>query len=353
LANGFCPRTSFILRFFLNVLIVGSVVVVSTPASAAPVWADPLTGSQVDPTRWTTSTSSPDVKLTPTSDGVLMSLAGTAHGTTFVSGIYSLCAVEGDFDIQVDYQLVVWPSRSGVRTGLSALSQSGFGATVERDSLAATDVPVQTPGSEVYLTDFEPHSGSFLDVPTSDMQGTLRLNRSGGSVTAYFASPGKSWTIVASTAAPSEPLTLAIQAWSGDNVFNKQSGGAQIRFGNFAVNTGRLNCPDAGIVGVDGSSIIPEAGSALEVGNVVDASNAVDAANVVDAGSPADGKGVAFDGKPAEAKDAGGGDVEPLKIAAKSGCSCFVVGPLPSGGRLPFLLVLGLCLVALTRRRHP
>jgi hypothetical protein len=373
--------SSFMLRFSL---IVGSAAAFSTPASAAPVWSDPLTGSQVDPTRWTTSASSPDTRLTPASDGVLMSLAGTARGTTFAAGIYSLCAVEGDFDIQVDYQLVVWPSRSGVRTGLSAVSQSGFSATVQRDSLSANDVPVQTPGSEVYLTDFEPHTGVFLDVPTSDMQGTLRLNRAGGSVTAYFASPGKSWTIVASTAAPSEPVTLAIQAWSGDNVFNKQSGGAQVRFRNFAVNTGRLSCPDAGIVGVDGSFSAAEAGSATDVGNVaeagsavevgkvaeagsavevgkvidvattVDTSNAVDAAaNVVDAGSAADGMVVASDGKPPEAKDAGGGNVAPLKIAAKSGCSCFVVGPMPSGGRLPLLFILGLSLVALVRRRHP
>jgi len=369
LDNGFRFGPSVMLRFSLTVVVTA--VGFSTPASAAPVWSDPLTGPQVDPARWTTSPSSSDVKLTPSSDGVLMGLAGTAHGTTFVSGMYSLCAVEGDFDIQVDYQLVVWPTRSGVRTGLSALAQSGFSATVERDSLAATDVPVQTPGSEVYLTDFEPHSGSFLDVPTSDMQGTLRLNRSGGSVTAYFASPGKSWTIVASTAAPSEPVTLAIQAWSGDNVFNKQSGGAQILFRNFAVNSGRLNCPDAGIAGVDGSIGAAEAGSAMEAGNVaeagraveagnvtdasyaVDANYPVDAANGVDAGNPADSIGVASDGKLAEAKDASGGDVAPLKIAARSGCSCFVVGPVPSGGRLPFVFIMGLCLIALKRRRHP
>lgn len=374
MAKGFHLSTSFIF-------MLGSVAAFPPLASAAPVWSDPLTGSEIDLTRWTTSTTSTDLKMTTTSEGVLMSLAGTARGTTFGAGITGLCAVEGDFDIQIDYQLVVWPSRSGVRTGLEVVTQSGFAAIVERDSLAATDVPVQTPGSEVYLTDFQPHSGAFLDVPTSDMQGTLRLNRSGGSVSAYFASPGKSWTIVGSTAAPSEPVTVVILMWSGDNVFNKQSGGAQARFRNFVVNSGQLSCPDGGVVGLDGSPSAAEAGSAVEAGHVseagtaaeagqvldasqsVDAAHGVDTGNSGDAGSPADGSvsdsnpaatkdGSVADSNPAAARDAGGGDVATMRILGRSGCGCFVGGGEPFGSRLPFLFISALCLAALARRRH-
>jgi hypothetical protein len=45
LANGFRFGSSFMVRF---ILIVGGVVVGTTSASAAPVWSDPLTGSQVE-----------------------------------------------------------------------------------------------------------------------------------------------------------------------------------------------------------------------------------------------------------------------------------------------------------------
>ena len=152
--------------------------------------------------------------------------------------------------------MTLWPAKSGVRTALAVTTQSGFGAIMERTSLSATDVPVQTPASEVYIVDFQPHTGIFPDVPTTDVQGTLRLNRSGGSVTGYFASPGGNWTIVSSGAAPSEPVSMALLMWSGDNVFNKQSGGASVYFRNFAVNSGQLSCPDAGApdAGADAAS---------------------------------------------------------------------------------------------------
>jgi hypothetical protein len=331
--------------WFSTVVILGSVAVCSMPALAAPVWSDPLTGSQIDPTRWSISTSSTDMTVAPSSEGVLMSLAGSAQGASFVSAISSLCSVEGDFDVQVDYQLGLWPAKSGVRMGLTAASKSGFGATIERDSLSATDVPVQKPGSEVYLTDFEPMSGgTFMDVPTADVQGTLRLVRSGGSVTAYFASAGASWTIVASVAAPSEPVTLNLQVWSADGIFNKKSGGASVYFRNLAVNSGRLNCPNVVTGGLDGGS-----GNVLDADNVAEPGNTADAAYVADAGNIPD---------PDEFSDASNSpvanDTPSTRIVghSSSGCSCFVTGR-PSRLHPFFLGFLGLCAAALGRRKRP
>jgi hypothetical protein len=311
MANYLHFGTSMILRSFF---VLGAIAVWSIPAFAAPIWSDPLTGSQIDSTRWTVSISSPDMTLAPSSGGVLMSMAGSAHGTSFGATLTSLCSVEGDFDIQVDYQLGLWPAKSGVRLALGASSKSGFGAAIERDSLSANDVPVQRPGSEVYLTDFEPlASGTFMDVPTTDVQGMLRLVRSGGSVTAYFASPGGSWTIVASTAAPNEPVTLALQTWSGDGVFNKQSGGASVTFSNFAVNVGQLNCPDAGTGAADSGSVT--VGDAASAGTDDAASTTIGGRN-------------------------------------SGGCNCAVAGESRSGMPRLSLAFLGLCLVALGRARR-
>jgi MYXO-CTERM domain-containing protein len=311
MANDLYFGTSMILRSFL---VLGGLAAWSLPAVAAPVWSDPLTGAQIDSARWTISISSPDMTLVPSSEGVLMSMAGSAHGTSFVASLTSLCSVDGDFDVQVDYQLGLWPAKSGVRTALGAASTSGFGAAIERDSLSANDVPVQRPGSEVYLTDFEPlASGTFMDVPTTDVQGTLRLVRGGGSVTAYFASPAGSWTIVASTAAPNEPVTLALQTWSGDGVFNKQSGGASVTFRNFAVNSGQLNCPDAGTGGADSASVAA-----------------------------------------GDAASAGPGDAANTTIGGRNsgGCTCSVARESRSHMPRWFLAFLGLCLAALGRPRR-
>jgi hypothetical protein len=342
--------------WFSTVVILGSVAVWSMPVLAAAVWSDPLTGSQVDPTRWTISTSSADMTVAPSSEGVLMSTAGSAHGASFVAAISSLCSVEGDFDVQVDYQLGLWPAKSGVRMGLTAGSKSGFGATIERDSLSATDVPVQKPGSEVYLTDFEPMSGgTFMDVPTADVQGTLRLVRSGGSVTAYFASAGASWTIVASVAAPSEPVTLNLQAWSADGIFDKKSGGASVYFRNLVVNSGRLNCPVVVTGGLDGGSgnvvdagNVAETGNITETGNTAETGNTVDAAFVVDAGDIPD-----LDDSSDASNSPDANDAPSTRIVghSSSGCGCFVAGR-PSSMQPFFLGFLGVCVAALGRRRR-
>ncbi len=307
------PRTARTrrIRSYWAVLILGGAAVWSLPAFAAPVWSDPLTGSQIDTTHWIGSNSTADVALVPSSEGVLMSIAGSAHGSSFVTNLASLCWLGGDFDFQVDYKLGSWPAQSGVRSALIASSQAGFGAAVQRDSLAATDVPVQTPGSEVYLVDFEPHSGTFPDVPTADVQGTLRLARSGSGVTAYFASPGGSWTMISSIAAVTDPVVPVLQVWSGDAQFNKQSGGASVYFRNFVVNSGQLSCPDAGAGGAGGGS-----GSAGNGGNAGDAASS----------------------------RIGGGN--------SAGCGCSLLGRPRTGLSLLSLGFVGLCIAAVRRRKR-
>jgi hypothetical protein len=300
---------TWLTRSFWAVLVLGGAAGWSPPAFAAPVWSDPLTGSQIDTTHWIGSTSTADVALATSSEGVLMSIAGSAHGASFVTNLASLCSLGGDFDFQVDYKLGLWPAQSGVRSALIASGQSGFGAAVQRDSLAATDVPVQTPGSEVYLVDFEPHSGTFPDVPTADVQGTLRLARSGSGITAYFASPGGSWTMISSIAAVTDPVVPVLQVWSGDAQFNKQSGGASVYFRNFVVNSGQLSCPDAGAGSAGGGS-----GSAGSGGNTGDA---------------------------ASSRIAGGNS---------AGCGCSLLGKARTGLRLLSLGFVGLCITALRRR---
>ena len=97
-----------------SVIILGAVATWTQPALAAPIWSDLLTGAQIDPTRWVSSTTSAEMSLTPSSQGVLMGMAATAHGVSFGVTLSSVCSVEGDFDVQVDYQLGLWPAKSGV-----------------------------------------------------------------------------------------------------------------------------------------------------------------------------------------------------------------------------------------------
>jgi MYXO-CTERM domain-containing protein len=217
-------------------------------AAAAPVWTDPLTGSAIDTAaHWSSEALNADVKLAPSDMGVVMTVAGAAHGPDFLARLTSLCTLTGDFDIQVDYQLGPWPAHSGVRLALVTGIGSAFAshAGVERVSLSDHDVVVQTPGTEVYLADFL-SLNPFPDMPTTDLEGTIRLSRAASSQTAYFSTAGGDWTTLYIAATTGQPVIAALQTWSDDQFFDTQSGGSSVTFRNFVITSGQFDCPGAG-----------------------------------------------------------------------------------------------------------
>jgi len=291
-------------------------------AVAAPVWSDTLTGSQIDPTHWSISTPNPGVTITPSSMGVLMTMSSSASDPSLGASILSICALTGDFDVQVDYQLGPWPATSGVRTALAANdSPTSSSCIVERDSLSATaDVSVTMPGSEVYIASIGLASQPFPDVATTDLQGTMRLTRVGSTETAYFATAGGGWTAIYSKTNNTTPVYGALSEFSGNAYRSTPGGGSSIYFRNYVVNVGQLSCPDAGAS--DGSATD---GSATD-GSATDGS-------ATDAGLSADGGG---------GKSGGGGS---------SGCSCGVAAADPGSAGLGLLLLVALAICRHGRRR--
>jgi Tol biopolymer transport system component len=95
------------------------------------------------------------------------------------------CLLSGDFDVQVDYQLLTWPPGDGVNVGINAFFTNG---SVNRSS--------QTFGDS-YNSFIDP---TFNSVPTQDQSGSLRLVRSGTTMTSYYKSGGV-WVQLASAPA--------------------------------------------------------------------------------------------------------------------------------------------------------
>lgn len=156
----------------------------------------------------------------------------------FMAGHLSACTLSGDFDIQVDFLLPLWPLASGVRIGLAAVG------TVERTSLGTgLDFPGQP--REVYLTDFGDNDFGFT--PTGDLAGKLRLIRTGGTLTGYyFNSNFNTWVSIHSTLMSTADALFSLQAWSHNYAFTHQA--VQVVFDNFIVNQGQLICPVTPVV---------------------------------------------------------------------------------------------------------
>ena len=142
----------------------------------------------------------------------------------FAAGVGGTCPLRGDFDLQVDYSLPVWPPANGVRVGLA----TSYG-NVERTS------DPRYPDN--YLVDFQGAVRGFT--LTSDLSGTLRMQRQGSTLSGYYRS-GNDWILLASAQTSDGDIGYAIQAWSHDVLFADRD--VTVTFDNFRISQGVRIC---------------------------------------------------------------------------------------------------------------
>ncbi len=152
-----------------------------------------------------------------------------------IAGRYSSrCTLIGDFDIQVDYELLDWPDSNGVRVGLGVP-----GGMTERVSFGPSwDYPYQP--REVYLTHFA--DGVFGITETSNRSGKLRAVRTGSDLSGYYFN-NSNWNLIRkyATSTTSEGW-FTIDIWSANSIFKSQN--VRVAFDNVIVNRGKLACSD-------------------------------------------------------------------------------------------------------------
>lgn len=168
-----------------------------------------------------------------TDQHLVITIPADSSADTFYAGIVSKYALRGDFDIQVDYQLLTWPPDSGVRAGLW-IERPPTSFTVERVSYSSADY--FTPGDH-YTTNF---ADSILLSITNDTDGKLRLVRTGTTFTGYyFDNIAGDWVLLQSLqgdAASSRDVTFKIRAWGHDYSFGDEL--VKVAFDNFVINKG-------------------------------------------------------------------------------------------------------------------
>lgn len=154
-------------------------------------------------------------------------------GTSFVQvytdpSSYQLC---GDFDVQVDFALVDWPAPAIARfVSFSTRSLAdGTGMSIERFRNAFTE-PC-TPFLEQYKAwDVNSSNCASTMIPTSDMTGKFRLQRTGSTISAYFWN-GSGWTFARSASVDTGPMYLTMYSGSDD------AGSHQVRMDNLVIQS--------------------------------------------------------------------------------------------------------------------
>ena len=215
--------------------LVACLLFLPGPAAAEPVLSDDFNDNAINSSLWKAVSSGSGPTVFEINQRLEIALpahsANDPSAPIFSAGYSSVCRLRGDFDVQVDYRLLTWPSRNGVRIGLNSSTLGG----VSRISGGNGDGF----GAEVYLTNFV--QGCCGIIGTTDQAGKLRLVRAGTTVSGhYFNSANGTWVRIGSSSASSEDSVISLAAWSHDANFTNQD--VRIAFDNFAINQGQLTC---------------------------------------------------------------------------------------------------------------
>lgn len=143
-------------------------------------------------------------------------------------GVMSSCGVSGNFDLQVDFRLLIWPlnNRRTVRFAAQGLTTGPFG-----------HVGVLRVSYDSELYQFRSESG-VVDITTSDASGTLRLVRMGTTVSGYYHN-GSNFVLIGSDSTDTNDTRVLLDFSSPEVTATS----ATIAFDNHKVNAGTVSCP--------------------------------------------------------------------------------------------------------------
>jgi hypothetical protein len=147
-------------------------------------------GSTLDAARWTSATAG-GAKWQVV-DGHLAMQLGNDLGSW--AGFSTVEAVTGDFSVTLDYRLVGWPADSKARLVLNSFNSDAnqYAALRMSDRQYDTPYPAAWPPGHVYGEVYMA-SPTVLGYPTNDLAGTLKVQRSGNTLAAYYKLPDGSW----------------------------------------------------------------------------------------------------------------------------------------------------------------
>jgi hypothetical protein len=204
-----------------------------------PVFSDSLNGNRINPAVWRTQITGTGPVVAAVNQSIVTTLPPNSQNDPlaqgFGGGLTSVCLLGGDFDMQINFRLLLWPQSSGVRVGL--LIMDAPSPAVERVGWGPTEA-LSLP-REVYLTHFADNPQGVT--ATSDLSGTLRMVRTGTLLTGYSLHAGGWVQIHTGPTVNTGDVHFGFSAWSHNAIFSGQT--VKVGFDNFVVNSGQFLCP--------------------------------------------------------------------------------------------------------------
>lgn len=179
---------------------------------------------------WSVTGNSSEAAASVTGGHLVVDVPANAKplpGQDYVSaGVYSRCALRGDFAVQVDYDLPVWPDGNGVNLNFGVGNRTLF-----RHNGVGFD------GVSSY---FPPFVGGAY-VADDREAGSLRVARSGGIVVGYYRDPTGTWQRLDGARITRDPVNVSLSIYTNRPVAGAQD--VQVRFDDFRITRGAIACP--------------------------------------------------------------------------------------------------------------
>ena len=189
-----------------------------------PVFVDNFDDNIMNPLMWK-SEAGTGTTISEASGKLQITYSSKVPGPEYDAAYKSVRQIRGDFDMQVDYQLLNWSIGNGVRVGLIPTWWD-----VERGSLGL---------NEIYAANS--YSSPVFTLNTTDTSGKLRIKRSGSVISSYFLNQGE-WKLIQSHDFGENGLIdlpwFALSAWTHDYAFAGTV--VTVAFDNFVLRQGEL-----------------------------------------------------------------------------------------------------------------
>ncbi len=217
-----------------TVLVLVLVMMLTASAAAPRLYAQALDPTDnfddgvIDPLKWF-SYATPEASVAET--GGKLAITTPASGASVEAELTSRWKLRGAFDVQVDYELLSWPTDTYAGLAL-ILGLPGDNCSVQRASVDWNDP------HQLYLAHYLWAQGGEVAglTPTTDTAGTLRLVRDAeGILTAMYRSAGTAdWVTIYTAPTPAIDTRILLAAW-GDGTTP-----LSITFDNLVVNSGEV-----------------------------------------------------------------------------------------------------------------
>ena len=203
------------------------------------ILSDNFNDNYTDPSLWVASSDGAVGPVVEEVNGMVQitfpANASQGGAAGFGGGYTSVQGYTGEFDVRMDFQLLDWPQNNGVRIAL---------VVGEWEATHRLSKVYQWDGREAYV---QTSSAGLTFINTTDTEGTLRMVRSGDTISGYFWDPSLQWVEIGSGGSAPGEKHIQLWAWSGDAFFGDQQ--VRIAFDNFVVYdqpSPGIGVPDSG-----------------------------------------------------------------------------------------------------------